>query len=52
MGPKPCDVEGLVYVSSMPFTTIKSNAKVGLRLFEGTVRTVKETSTMLAAPSN
>jgi hypothetical protein len=29
MGPAPCNVEWLVSVTHMPFTTIKSNSKVG-----------------------
>jgi hypothetical protein len=34
----------------MPFTTMKSNAKVGHYLFECVVRAVELTRTMLAAP--
>jgi hypothetical protein len=36
----------------MPFTTIKSIAKVGLELFKGKVWAVELTCTILAAPPN
>jgi hypothetical protein len=45
----PSDVERLVYVSSMPCATIKSNAKVGFRLFAGAVEL---TRTLLSGPPN
>jgi hypothetical protein len=39
-------------VASIPFTTTKYNAKVGLSLFEGSVGAVELTRTLLAALQN
>jgi hypothetical protein len=52
MSPVPYDVEELMFVSSMPFTTVKSNAKVGLRRLDGTVSALELARTMLAGPQN